>query len=50
MMDDFGVSNEGIGRDVADPWYTGDFETSFQDLLEGCEGMVDQYHHLRRGR
>ena len=23
-------------RDVADPWYTGDFEETFQDLLEGC--------------
>ena len=30
----------GTGRDVADPWYTGDFETTFQDLLEGCEGMM----------
>ena len=27
-------------RDVADPWYTGDFETTFQDLLEGCEAML----------
>ena len=30
----------GIGRDVADPWYTGDFEEAFQDILEGCEGMI----------
>ena len=30
----------GVGRDVADPWYTGDFETTFQDLLEGCEAML----------
>ena len=28
------------GRDVADPWYTGDFETTFQDILEGCEAML----------
>ena len=27
-------------RDVADPWYTGDFETTFQDLMEGCEAML----------
>lgn len=27
-------------RDVADPWYTGDFEETFQDLLEGCEAML----------
>ena len=30
----------GSGRDVADPWYTGDFETAFQDILEGCEAML----------
>ena len=30
----------GIGRDVADPWYTGDFETTFQDLLAGCEALL----------
>ena len=37
-------SVEGFGvrplRDVADPWYTGDFEQTFQDLLEGCEGLL----------
>lgn len=31
----------GRSRDVADPWYTGDFETSFQDILEGCEAMLN---------
>ena len=34
------MSYTGVGRDVADPWYTGDFETTFQDLLEACECMV----------
>ena len=34
------MSYTGSGRDVADPWYTGDFETTFQDLLEGCEAML----------
>ena len=34
------MSYTGIGRDVADPWYTGDFETTFQDLLEACEAML----------
>ena len=34
------MSYTGTGRDVADPWYTGDFETTFQDLLEGCEAML----------
>ena len=35
------MSYAGKSRDVADPWYTGDFETTFQDLLEGCEAMLD---------
>ena len=34
------MSYTGVGRDVADPWYTGDFETTFQDLLEACEAML----------
>ena len=27
--------------DVADPWYTGDFETTWVDVLEGCKGLLD---------
>ena len=33
------MSYAGVSRDVADPWYTGDFEEAFQDILEGCEAM-----------
>ena len=28
--------------DVADPWYTGDFEATWRDVLEGCQGLLDQ--------
>ena len=34
------MSYTGASRDVSDPWYTGDFETTFQDLLEGCEAVL----------
>lgn len=27
--------------DVVDPWYTGDFETTWRDVLEGCQGLLD---------
>lgn len=27
-------------NDVADPWYTGDFETTYRDVLAGCEGLL----------
>ena len=35
------MSYTGRSRDVADPWYTGDFETTFQDILSACEAMLD---------
>ena len=28
------------GRDVADPWYTGDFDTTYKDVLEGCTALL----------
>ena len=34
------MSYTGKSRDVADPWYTGDFETTYRDLLEGCEAFL----------
>ena len=37
------MSYAGSGRDVADPWYTGDFETAFQDILMGCEAMLNSF-------
>ena len=27
--------------DVADPWYTGDFEATWRDVLEGCRGLLE---------
>lgn len=27
-------------RDVADPWYTGDFEQTWEDVNMGCEGLL----------
>ena len=29
------------GRDVADPWYTGDFDSTYRDVVDGCEGFLD---------
>jgi Protein-tyrosine-phosphatase len=30
----------GTDRDVADPWYTGDFETTYDDVRAGCTGLM----------
>ena len=34
------LSFAGRSDDVADPWYTGDFETTYKDVYEGCEGLL----------
>ena len=26
-------------RDIADPWYTGDFDAAFEDVMEGCRAL-----------
>ena len=31
-----------LDRDVADPWYTGDFSQTWDDLVEGCEKILAQ--------
>ena len=31
----------GRSGDVADPWYTRDFEATWQDVLAGCQGLLD---------
>lgn len=27
-------------RDVADPWYTGNFQKTWQDIVDGCRGLL----------
>lgn len=29
--------------EVADPWYTGDFEATWQDVSEGCKSLLNTY-------
>ena len=31
-----------LDRDVADPWYTGDFATTWNDILEGCKAILEE--------
>lgn len=30
-----------LDRDVADPWYTGDFEATYRDVVKGCQQLLD---------
>ena len=29
-------------RDIDDPWYSGDFETAYRGILEGCQAFLEQ--------
>ena len=29
-------------RDIADPWYTGDFDKTYDDVLEGCKALLSE--------
>lgn len=31
-----------LDRDVADPWYTGDFAQTWADILEGCKAILEE--------
>lgn len=28
-------------RDIADPWYTGNFDITYEDVVEGCKGLLE---------
>ena len=32
-----------LPRDVADPWYTGNFEATWYDILEGCQAILEEF-------
>ena len=44
MFPDYGRFLPFLDRDVADPWYTGDFAQTWQDVQEGCQRILE---HLR---
>lgn len=31
----------GEQRDIADPWYSNDFEQSYSDIVKGCKGLLN---------
>lgn len=30
------------GGNIADPWYTGDFDATYRDVLRGCDGLLKE--------
>ncbi len=39
------LSLAGSNRDIADPWYTGDFDQTFDDITAGCLALLEQIKH-----
>lgn len=31
----------GLCKDIADPWYTGNFDETYEDVLEGCDAFLN---------
>ena len=38
----------GEHRDVEDPWYTGDFSKAYEDILKGCQALLDSLVRVTR--
>ena len=36
------LSFAGLDRDISDPWYTGDFEQTYEDVVLGCKALLEQ--------
>ena len=34
-------------RDIADPWYTGNFEVTYNDIIEGCKGFIKYLENIK---
>ena len=39
------LSFAGKSRDIADPWYTGNFDQTYEDILEGCTAFLSSLTH-----
>ena len=37
-------------RDIADPWYTGDFDATYDDVKAGCEALLAQIQRTKGGK
>lgn len=39
--DEIGSDTHRGTRDIADPWYTGNFDATYEDVLAGCTGLLE---------
>ena len=36
------LDHAGANRSIADPWYTGNFDETYDDVIEGCEALLEE--------
>ena len=36
------LDHAGANRCIADPWYTGNFDETYDDVIEGCEALLEE--------
>lgn len=36
------------GQEIADPWYTGNFDVTYEDVVEGCTGFLEYVRKTRQ--
>ena len=41
-MSPMGKESASSDRAIADPWYTGNFDATYDDVLAGCQGLLTQ--------
>ena len=37
------LDHTGRGGNVADPWYTGDFDATWRDVNDGCRALLQEF-------
>lgn len=41
------LSHAGIDKDVADPWYTDNFDETYEDVLTGCKALINEIKNTK---
>ena len=41
LLLDFSHEKTKHGKSIADPWYTGNFKNTYEDIVSGCVGLLD---------
>lgn len=36
------LEHAGVSRNIADPWYTGNFDDTYRDVMQGCKALLDE--------